>query len=52
MGCCCGVTYEEEVEAEIINYLKTINKPDTTKNKLLKEIKDDLSKRDRKTKRN
>ena len=44
MGC-CGVTYEEEVEEEIIKYLKTINKPDSTKAKLLKEIKDDLSKR-------
>ena len=44
MGC-CGVTYEEEVEDEIINYLKTINKPEVTKNLLLKEIRDDLSKR-------
>ena len=44
MGC-CGVTYEEEVEEEIINYLKTINKPEVTKNLLLKEIRDDLSKR-------
>ena len=45
MGCCCGVTYEEEVEAGIVGYLKTINKPDSTKNKLIKEIKDDLYKR-------
>ena len=45
MGCCSGVTYEEEVEAEIINYLKTINEPQSKKERLLKEIKDDLLKR-------
>ena len=45
MGCCCGVTYEEEVETEINNYLKTINQPDDKKRQLLKEIKEDLSRR-------
>ena len=45
MGCCCGLTYQQEVEAEIINYLKTVNKPESTKNILLKEIRDDLIKR-------
>ena len=45
MGCCCGLTYQQEVEAEIINYLKTVNKPESTKNYLLKEIRDDLIKR-------
>ena len=45
MGCCCGVTYEEEVELAIINYLKTIKKPDSQKNMILKEIKEDLLKR-------
>ena len=45
MGCCCGVTYEEEVEEQIKNYLKNINKSKQTKDRLFKEIKDDLSKR-------
>ena len=44
MGC-CGVTYEEEVEEEIIKYLKTINKPEETKNNILREIREDLMKR-------
>ena len=44
MGC-CGVTYEEEVETEISNYLKTLNLPDNKKKGLLKEIQDDLTKR-------
>ena len=44
MGC-CGVTYEEEVENEIVNYLKTLKNTDNAKKRLLKEIKDDLSRR-------
>ena len=43
MGC-CGVTYEEEVETEISNYLKTLNLPDNKKKGLLKDIQDDLTK--------
>ena len=34
MGC-CGVTYEDEVETEISNYLKTLNLPDNKKKCLL-----------------
>ena len=44
MGC-CTVTYEEEVENEIENYLKNVNCPDETKKRLLKDIKDDLIRR-------
>ena len=44
MGC-CGVTYEEEVETEICKYLKSLNQPDAKKRQLLKEIKDDLTRR-------
>jgi len=44
MGC-CGVTYEEEVEEEIIKYLKTINKPEEIKKNILREIRKDLKKR-------
>jgi len=44
MGC-CWVTYEEEVEEEIIKYLKTINKPEEIKKNILREIRKDLMKR-------
>ena len=44
MGC-CGVTYQEEVEAEIINFLKTIKKSESLKMNILREIKEDLQRR-------
>ena len=43
MGC-CQVTYEEEMEKEIINYLKTLNISEETRRKLLQEIKEDIRK--------
>ena len=43
MGC-CEVTYEEEMEKEIINYLKTLNISEETRRNLLQEIKEDIKK--------
>ena len=46
MGCsCCGITYQEEVEDQILSYIKRINKTDATKNSLIKYIKEDLLRR-------
>ena len=44
MGC-CEVTYGEEVEKEIVNYLKTLNIPEEERKKLLQEIKEDIKKK-------
>ena len=44
MGC-CGVTYEDEVEEKITEYIKTLKNPDNTKKRILQEIKDDLTRR-------
>ena len=44
MGC-CGVTYEDEVEQKITEYIKTLKNPDNTKKRILQEIKNDLTRR-------
>ena len=44
MGC-CGVTYEDEVEEKITEYMKTLKNPDNTKKRILQEIKNDLTRR-------
>ena len=44
MGC-CGVTYEEDIENDISDYLKTLNISDELKITLLKEVKEDLKKK-------
>ena len=44
MGC-CGVTYEDEVEEKITEYMKTLKNPDNTKKRILQEIKNDLIRR-------
>ncbi len=44
MGC-CGVTYEDEVEVKITDYLKTLKNPEKTKSRILQEIKNDLTRR-------
>ena len=44
MGC-CGVTYEEEIEKQISDYIKTLNESEETKKKLLQEVHDDLKKK-------
>ena len=44
MGC-CGISYEEDIEKEISDYLKTLNISDESKIKLLQEVKDDLKKK-------
>ena len=44
MGC-CGVTYEEDVDKELSNYVKSLNISDDMKKELLKEIKEDKKKR-------
>ena len=44
MGC-CEVTYEDEVEEKITEYIKTLKNPDNTKKRILQEIKDDLTRR-------
>ena len=46
MGCsCCEVTYLDEVEDKILSYINRINKPEDTKNKLIRHIKEDLLRR-------
>ena len=44
MGC-CGVTYEDEVEQKITEYIKTLKNPDNKKKRILQEIKNDLTRR-------
>ena len=44
MGC-CGVTYEDEVEEKITEYMKSLKNPDNTKKRILQEIKNDLIRR-------
>ena len=44
MGC-CGVTYEEEIEKQISDYVKTLNESEETKRKLLQEVHEDLKKK-------
>ena len=44
MGC-CGVTYQEDIEKDISDYLKTLNISDELKITLLKEVKEDLKKK-------
>ena len=44
MGC-CGVTYEDDIEKDISDYLKTLNISDELKITLLKEVKEDLKKK-------
>ena len=44
MGC-CGVTYEDEAEVKITDYLKTLKNPEKTKSRILQEIKNDLTRR-------
>ena len=44
MGC-CGVTYEEEIEKQIIDYIKTLNESEETKRKLQQEVHNDLRKK-------
>ena len=44
MGC-CGVTYEEEIEKQVSDYIKTLNESEETKRKLLQEVHDDLKKK-------
>ena len=44
MGC-CGVTYEDYIEKDISDYLKTLNISDELKITLLKEVKEDLKKK-------
>ena len=44
MGC-CGVTYEDEVEEKITEYMKTLKNPDNAKKRILQEIKNDLTRR-------
>ena len=44
MGC-CGVTYEDDIEKDISDYLKTLNISDELKIALLKEVKEDLKKK-------
>ena len=44
MGC-CGVTYEEEIEKQISDYIKTLNESEETKKKLLQEVHEDLKKK-------
>ena len=44
MGC-CGVTYEEEIEKQISDYIKTLNESEETKRKLLQEVHEDLKKK-------
>ena len=49
MGC-CGVTYEEEIEKQVSDYIKTLNESEETKRKLLQEVHDDLKKKQQRIK--
>ena len=44
MGCCV-VTYEEEIEKKVSDYIKTLNESEETKRKLLQEVHNDLKKK-------
>ena len=44
MGC-CGVTYEDEVEVKITDYIRTLKNPENTKKRILQEIREDLKRR-------
>ena len=46
MGCsCCEVTYLDEVQDQILSYIKRINKTEYEKNRLIRHIKEDLLRR-------
>ena len=44
MGCCV-VTYEEEIEKQVSDYIKTLNESEETKRKLFQEVHNDLKKK-------